>query len=386
MAVRKVGTSRVIREIGRGGMSVVYEAYQEALDRKVAVKALDEASARSEELSERFRREGRAYAQIHHAGIIAIHDFVEKDDALYLITEFVDGEDLYRLLLGGPLPPDCVAAVGAGVAEALECIHGHTLLHRDLKPGNVMISREGVVKVMDFGIVKDPMASDLTRTGTVVGTPYYIAPEVLGGDGEDERSDIWSLGVTLYELATGERPFTGVDYQELFAAVRKGRFRPVRSVNPAVPRRLARAIERCLERRPDRRWETAAMLARELQGDRPTACSATCAPRSGWPPCSRSGRRRRPPSGTIQLGTGELVPLSSEEAAAVRGPWRGLLIWVVLAALAGGLVLVQPLIPRSGTRNWRCQPRPVGWLAVCAALATPRCRWLVAAGTGHSTR
>jgi serine/threonine protein kinase len=325
MAVRKVGSSRVIREIGRGGMSVVYEAYQEALDRKVAVKALDAASVRSGELAERFRREGRAYAQIHHPGIIAIHDFVEKDEALYLVTEFVDGEDLGRLLEGGPLPPDAVAAIGAAVADALECIHAHSLLHRDLKPANVMISRRGAVKVMDFGIVKDPMASDLTRTGTVVGTPYYIAPEVLGGDGEDERSDIWSVGVTLYELATGQRPFTGVGYQELFAAVRKGRFRPVREVAPAVPRRLARAIERCLEQRPERRWETAAMLAGELQriagrllGEvRPEKRLAALL------------EERSRPAGTQQVGTGDLVPLTGDELASVRSPWQ----WPLAAAL-----------------------------------------------------
>src|SRR5512137_2035351 len=261
MAVRKVGTSRVIREVGRGGMSVVYEAYQEALDRKVAVKALDAVAARSDDLAERFRREGRAYAQIHHPGIIAIHDFVEKDEALYLVTEFVDGEDLHELLAGGPLPPDCVAAIGAAVADALECIHAHALVHRDLKPGNLMISRDGAVKVMDFGIVKDPLAAALTRTGTVVGTPYYIAPEVLGGDAEDERSDLWSLGVTLYELATGRRPFTGDDYQALFAAVRRGRPERIRSLQRGVPRRLANAIERCLERRPEQRWESAALLA-----------------------------------------------------------------------------------------------------------------------------
>jgi serine/threonine-protein kinase len=337
MAVRKVGTSRVIREIGRGGMSVVYEAYQEALDRKVAVKVLDAGSARSEEMAERFRREGRAYAQIHHASIITIHDFVEKDDALYLVTEFVDGENLFRLLLGGRLPPDCVAAVGAAVADALECIHAHSLLHRDLKPGNVMISRQGEVKVMDFGIVKDPMASDLTRTGTVVGTPYYIAPEVLGGDGEDERSDIWSLGVTLYELATGLRPFDGVDYQELFAAVRKGRLRPVRSVAPEVPRRLARAIERCLERRPDRRWETAAMLARELKiiagrllGQVRVEQRLTT--------LIEERKVAASPAGTMQVGTSDLVPFSSTEEAAVRSPWRGPLFAALLALAVGAWV------------------------------------------------
>lgn len=334
MAVRKVGTSRVIREIGRGGMSVVYEAYQEDLDRKVAVKALDAHSARSSELSERFRREGRAYAQIHHSGVITIHDFVEKDDALYLVTEYVDGADLHRLLQRGPLPPDCLAAVGAAVADALECIHAHSLLHRDLKPANVMISRQGVVKVMDFGIVKDPMASVLTRTGTVVGTPYYLAPEVLGGDGEDERSDLWSLGVTLYELATGEYPFNGADYQVLFAAVRKGRYRPVRDLAPAVPRRLAKAIERCLEQRPERRWETAAMLARELEaiasgllGRVPARKRLAALLEERDPPPA--------PERTIEVGSGDLVPLSTEEIAAVRHPWRRALLVVVLAIAAG---------------------------------------------------
>ena len=334
MAVRKVGSSKVIREIGRGGMSVVYEAYQEALDRKVAIKALDAVAVRSEELAERFRREGRAYAQIHHPGIITIHDFVEKDDALYLITEFVDGVDLARLLgAGGPFAPDCVAIIGAAVAESLEVIHAHMLLHRDLKPGNVMISREGVVKVMDFGIVKDPMSSDLTRTGTVVGTPYYIAPEVLGGDAEDERSDIWSVGVMLYELATGQRPFGGVDYQELFAAVRKGRFRPVRSLEPAVPRRLANAIERCMEQRPDRRWETAATLAGELK---------TMADRlvGGLRPDKRlialleQRTVVNQPTGTVELRTSDMVPLTTAEIAAVRTGWRWPLVLVVLAAVA----------------------------------------------------
>jgi serine/threonine protein kinase len=338
MAVRKVGTSRVIREIGRGGMSVVYEAYQEALDRKVAVKALDAGSARSADLAERFRREGRAYAQIHHAGIIAIHDFVEKDDALYLVTEFVDGEDLAKLLAGGPLPPECVAAVGAAVADALECIHAHALLHRDLKPGNLMISRQGEVKVMDFGIVKDPMSSDLTRTGTVVGTPYYIAPEVLGGDAEDERSDLWSLGVTLYELATGQRPYAGVDYQELFAAVRKGRHRPVRSLAPQVPRRLARAIERCLEQRPDRRWETAAMLAEELKAIAGRLLGEVRPERRLIGLLEARAPAAVAPPGTVQLGTGDLEELTGAALPAAGSPWRGPLLAALLALAAGAWV------------------------------------------------
>jgi len=270
MAVRKVGSSRILREIGRGGMGVVYEAYQEGLDRRVAVKALDARQARSREFVERFRREGRAHAQIRHPAVVAVHDLLEKDETLFLVTEFVDGADLRRVMAnGGALPPDCVAAIGTQLADALDSVHQHSLLHRDVKPSNVMISRRGEVKLMDFGILKDPMATELTRAGAVMGTPAYVAPEVLEGVPASERSDLWSLGVTLYELATGRRPFLGNDFNELFASVRKATPPPVRSLVPGFPRRLARAIERCLAKRPSRRFETAATLAREM-----AACSA----------------------------------------------------------------------------------------------------------------
>ena len=266
MAVRQVGSSRILREIGRGGMSVVYEAYQEGLDRRVAVKAFQPGRAPSKDLVERFRREGRAYAQMHHPALLAVHDLVEKEEGLYLVTEYVDGADLQKVLAaGGALPVGCVAAVGARVADALECVHSHALVHRDVKPSNVMVSRAGEVKLMDLGIAKDPLASEITRTGAVVGTPAYVAPEMLEGEPATEHSDMWSVGVMLYELVTGRRPFQGDTFAELFASVRKRRARPVRDVAPAVPRRLARAIERCLEKRPGRRWPTAGALARELE-------------------------------------------------------------------------------------------------------------------------
>ena len=270
MAVRKVGSCRILREVGRGGMGVIYEAYQDGLDRRVAVKALDAGKSGSADRVERFRREGRAYAQIRHEAIPIVHDLVLKDDVLYLVTEFVDGADLHHVLAsGGRLPAECVAALGARLADALDCVHAHALLHRDVKPANVMLSVRGDVKLMDFGIAKDPLATELTRTGTVVGSPGYVAPEVLEGEPASERSDVWSAGVTLYELATWMKPFMGEDFHELFAAVRKARPIPIREVVPGFPRRLARAIERCLERRPSRRWETAGALAAELE-----ACAA----------------------------------------------------------------------------------------------------------------
>jgi eukaryotic-like serine/threonine-protein kinase len=264
--VRKVGTSRIVREIGRGGMGVVYEAYQEGLDRPVAVKALDTKLARSKELLERFRREGRAYARLRHEAIVAVHDLVEKDDGLlYLVTDFVDGADLARILQqGGATPAECVAIIGARVAEALDYVHFNALLHRDVKPANVMVSRDGEVKLMDFGIAKGEDDPALTRVGMLVGSPSYMAPEVLGGEEAGPPSDVWALGVTLYELVTGEKPFRGANADELFGLIRKGRFRRVRALAPDCPRKVARAIERCLARTVEKRWKSAGELARAL--------------------------------------------------------------------------------------------------------------------------
>jgi serine/threonine-protein kinase len=263
--VRKVGTSRIVREIGRGGMGIVFEAVQEELERPVAVKALDAKLARSKEVAERFRREGKAYAKLRHEAIVQVHDLVEKEDQLYLVTELVDGVDLARLLAqGGALPPEGVAVVGARVAEALDYVHFEKLLHRDVKPGNVMVSRDGEVKLMDFGIAKGEDDPALTRAGMLVGSPSYMAPEVLAGEEAGPPADVWALGVTLYELLTGEKPFRGKNAEELFAAISRGRYRRVRSIAGGVPRRLARVVERCLSRDPARRFRSAGQLARAL--------------------------------------------------------------------------------------------------------------------------
>ncbi len=264
--VRKIGTARIIREIGRGGMGVVYEAMQEGLERPVAVKALDQKLVRSKEQLERFRREGKVYARLRHESIVTVHDLVEKDDQVFLVTEFVDGADLARILAqGGALPADCVAVIGARVADALDYVHYCSMLHRDVKPANVMLSRDGEVKLMDFGIAKDKDDPALTRAGMLVGSPSYMAPEVLNGEEGGPAADVWALGVTLYELLTGEKPFKGSSSDELFTLVRRGRFRRIRALAPECPWRLARVVEKCLTRRTGNRWKSAGALARALE-------------------------------------------------------------------------------------------------------------------------
>jgi serine/threonine-protein kinase len=246
-------------------MGVVYEALQEGLDRSVAVKALDQKLIRSKELLERFRREGRVYARLRHEAIVAVHDLVEKDEQIFLVTDLVDGTDLAKVLqTGGAVPADCAAVIGARVADALDYVHFNKLLHRDVKPANVMVSRDGEVKLMDFGIAKAEDDPALTRAGMLVGSPSYMAPEVLGGEEAGPPSDVWALGVMLYELITGEKPFRGANADELFGLIRRGRFPRIRSLAPSCPRRVARAVARCLARRPEKRWKSAGELSRAL--------------------------------------------------------------------------------------------------------------------------
>ncbi|MEW5851727.1 MAG: serine/threonine-protein kinase [Myxococcota bacterium] len=341
MTVRKVGSCRIVRELGRGGMGVVYEALQEGLDRRVAVKELPADVASRKEMAERFRREGMAYARLRHQSIVTVHDLVEKNDAIYLVTELVDGADLQKLLgKGGPFPPAVVAVIGARVAEALDHAHFNKLLHRDVKPSNVMLSRDGVVKLMDFGVVKDQAAEDLTREGMVVGTPAFLAPELTTGGKGTVQTDIWALGVTLYEIATGDRPYRAESMPELFAAIRSGKYRPVRSHDPVIPRALANIIQRCLKPRPRSRWRSAAELARELdhvavkmlRGIHPQVCLADFMHTRGFENVEHATELVGGPNGaTVDVGDDLVV---SEKVST-----GGLARWFVggvVAAAAGG--------------------------------------------------
>ncbi|MFD0331188.1 serine/threonine-protein kinase [Streptacidiphilus monticola] len=268
-----LGRYRLLDRIGRGGMGEVWAAEDEYLGRRVAVKLLRPDSGSGggppELLRERFRREARLAAGLQHPGITVIHDFGEWDGILFLVMELLEGADLGRLLEGpppGPLPVPEVVAAAEQIAAALAYTHARGVIHRDLKPGNLIRTPDGAVKICDFGIAR--LGSDLGVTsrhhggGFPVGTPAYMSPEQIDGSGVDERSDLYSFGCVLYELLVGHPPFHQGDPLVILLQHRDDPPLPPRRLRPEIPEELQRLVLHLLAKDPDarprarRRWPT----------------------------------------------------------------------------------------------------------------------------------
>jgi serine/threonine protein kinase/tetratricopeptide (TPR) repeat protein len=274
-----LGAYDVLGPIGAGGMGEVYRARDPRLGRDVAIKVLPATLASSAERLARFEREAKAVAALNHPNIVVLYSIEEADGTRFLTMELVEGRDLTSLVSAGGLPLAQVLDIGIALADALVAAHEKGVVHRDLKPANVMVTREGRVKVLDFGVAKltdaEPNAnltqaatleSPLSSDGLVVGTVHYMAPEQIRGGTVDARSDLFALGIVLYELATGKRPFAGETHVDVGHAILREPPRPPSNVRKDLPRDFDRIVGRCLEKHPRERFQTALDVANELRG------------------------------------------------------------------------------------------------------------------------
>jgi eukaryotic-like serine/threonine-protein kinase len=346
------GRYRLVRRIGGGGMGEVWEADDIVLGRRVALKVLVQELADDARATKRFVREARATAKITHPNVTRVYDFGRDGGLPYLVMELLEGDTLADRLAGGPLPPAEAARIGAAVADALDAAHGRGIIHRDVKPSNVLLTPAGEVKVMDFGIAAAADETHSTTGSGLYGTAAYISPERAAGQPVTPAADVYSLGAVLYELLTGHPPFIGDSPLLVVRAHLHKRPRPVRELAPWVPPRLADACEIALAKDPTHRPSSAAALAIRLRAasSRPAASvpgSAEVRTTRLRPPKRRdSARRQRPTQPTRVVAA---TPARSSTATTVkvepdRAVWRrhrrrtvpllvGALV-VVLAALA----------------------------------------------------
>jgi eukaryotic-like serine/threonine-protein kinase len=262
---RSLAHYRITATIGSGGMGEVYRATDTKLGRDVALKVLPTEMAASPERLERFRREAKALAALDHPGIVGVYSVEEADGLHFLTMQLVEGQPLDRLISEGGMPLGRLLEIGSALAEALGAAHDQGIVHRDLKPANIMVTKDGRVKVLDLGLAKvsgSPLApadsalstQAQTREGVVMGTVPYMSPEQLSGRPVDHRTDVFSIGVVLFEMASGRRPFAGGSTAELSSAILRDAPPALSALRPGLPKELARIVSRCLEKEPGARF------------------------------------------------------------------------------------------------------------------------------------
>lgn len=254
----------ILSELGSGGMATVYKAIQKSLDRPVAIKELKKSYHTDLQIVQRFEREAKMSASFQHENIVHIYDYWKKPDYC-IVMEYVDGTNLAEVIeKTGPLPVDVGVMIAIQVLSALDYAHMRGLIHRDVKPSNIMIKKNGEVKLMDFGIAHTKTLQTLTQPGTFLGTPAYMSPEQILGQGLDVQSDIFSFGIVLYEMFTGAKPFEDEENRSVTAKILKDKPIPPRRLNKDIPRGLQRIIKKCMLKKLERRYASASDLAKAL--------------------------------------------------------------------------------------------------------------------------
>jgi eukaryotic-like serine/threonine-protein kinase len=323
------GRYRHVRLLGRGGMATVELAQDLELERPVALKRLAENLAANDEFKQRFLREARLAARLSHPNIVAVYDAGEESGRPFIVMEYVEGETVSDLVRRrGRLAPAEAVTLALQACSGLETAHEAGLVHRDIKPQNLLLTPGGTLKIADFGIARSLDGTQLTEAGTVLGTAAYLAPEQAAGEPVTATADVYALGAVLYELLTGRPPYVAETLAELFAKQRRGAIAPVREFAPDVPSSLEDAVMRALARDPAYRPESAAAFADELGG----ATAVTQVDRSAAP--TKLMRRVRSSWG--------------RSAAAARGPRWALLAAAALAAVV--LVVVVAVSHGGGSK------------------------------------
>ncbi len=261
------GRYEIIEEIGRGGMGWVYKIYDQKIDEKIAIKLINPAVAQDPTVIERFNNELKIARKIIHKNVCRMYELTEADGKQFITMEYIQGEDLKSLISRiGQLPLPKTVAIARQICDGLGEAHALGIVHRDLKPQNIMIDLKGNVRITDFGIAQSIFSKGLTKTGMIIGTPEYMSPEQVEGITVDLRSDIYSLGIILYEMVTGVVPFEGTTPLSLAMKHKTQRPKAPRSINGFIPEPLDRLILKCLEKDPDKRYQTAKALNEDLVG------------------------------------------------------------------------------------------------------------------------
>ena len=265
-----IGRYEVISELGRGAMGIVYKARDPAIDRVVAMKTyVAGATGADDEFRYRFEREARAAGKLSHPGVVTIHDLVKDGSGQpHIVMEFVDGTTLTRMLADQQIPFEHAVDIGIELAQALDYAHAQGLVHRDIKPDNIIIARDGRAKIMDFGIARiggTGAGADLTQAGQILGTPSFMAPEQFRSSRVDGRADLFSLGSTLYFVFTGEKPFKGSSVVEVAHAITTAEPRPPSVAKAHLPPGIDVILKKCLEKNPEDRYQRARELADALK-------------------------------------------------------------------------------------------------------------------------
>jgi eukaryotic-like serine/threonine-protein kinase len=268
---KKLGTYEISGIIGRGGMGVVYLARDTKLERQVAIKMLAPKYTRDRQQRERLRREAQAAARLSHPGIATVYSLDECEEGLYMVSEYVRGQTLHRIMAGGQLPFPSLLDIALQIARALAAAHEQGIVHRDLKPENIIQSESGIIKILDFGLARIEPKEDavsnpkLTKSGMFLGTPAYASPEQLLGSEVFRDTDIFSFGILLYELAAGKHPFGASNSLSTVARILEAEVSDLNRMNAAIPKEFDRIVRRCLKKRPEDRYNNTHDLLNELE-------------------------------------------------------------------------------------------------------------------------